>query len=270
MKKSRPTAVAGMFYPDSPQQLKTMIEQSLNQASSSVQIQQPKVLIVPHAGYIYSADIAANAYQYLKPFVNDIHHIVLIGPSHRVAFPGLALSSADYFETPLGDVEINSQARQKLMELEGIDIIDQAHVKEHSLEVQLPFLQHIINRFTLSPIVAGNASPQLVAEAIQLLWGGPETVIIISSDLSHYHDYQAAQVLDQTTTQAILDFDINKIDSQQACGCVGIRGLLHFAHQHPLKASLVDLRNSGDTAGDKDRVVGYGAYVFEEQNHVEK
>lgn len=264
MENIRPTAVAGMFYPANSDVLADMVKNALTQASPSSETHIPKALIVPHAGYIYSGAIAASAYQYLQPIRDIIKRVVIIGPSHRVGFHGLALSSADSFETPLGYIQIDKSAQAKLLDIEGVHIMDQAHAAEHSLEVQLPFLQQLLDDFSIIPIVAGNASPQQVAKVIETLWLGPETLIVISSDLSHYHDYQTAQQLDQATSQAIVGLDFHAIHSDNACGCVGINGLLKFAHEHPLAVSMVDLRNSGDTAGDKDRVVGYGAYLFED------
>ena len=260
----RPPAVAGMFYPANPDVLRDMIEQDLAQATAPSVASAPKVLIVPHAGYIYSGPIAASAFVLLKPYRHLIKRVVIIGPSHRVGFNGVAISSADDFDTPLGLIPIDKEAQAKLSEIAGVHIMDEAHAAEHSLEVQLPFLQFILDKFTIVPIVAGDADTQLIAKIIETLWGGPETLILISSDLSHFHQYQTARQLDQTTTQAILDLDVNAIDSQHACGCVGIRGLLTFAQRHSLEASVLDVRNSGDTAGSKDSVVGYGAYLFTE------
>lgn len=264
MQNTRPAAVAGLFYPAVPSVLVDMVNDVLAHASVPRKLHIPKALIVPHAGYIYSGSIAANAYQYLSPIRQVIKRVVIIGPSHRLGFHGVALSSADYFETPLGSIAIDKKAQAKLTDIDGVQILDSAHAAEHSLEVQLPFLQQVLEDFSIVPIVAGDASAELIEKVIAALWGGPETVFIISSDLSHYHDYQTAQQLDKSTSQNIIDLDFRAIHSINACGCVGIRGLLKFAHQHPLKPSLIDLRNSGDTAGSKDSVVGYGAYLFEE------
>ncbi len=264
MENIRPPAVAGMFYPENPITLKDMIEHDLVQAMSTSVISAPKVLIVPHAGYIYSGSIAASAFALLEPYRHQIKRVIIIGPSHRVGFNGVAISSADAFDTPLGAIPIDKSAQAKLSEVAGVHIFDEAHVAEHSLEVQLPFLQIMLDKFSIVPIVAGDASPQLISKIIETLWGESETLIVISSDLSHYHQYQTAQQLDKITSQAILALDVNTVDSQHACGCVGIKGLLTFALRHPLKASILDVRNSGDTAGSKDRVVGYGAYLFTE------
>jgi AmmeMemoRadiSam system protein B len=264
MKNTRPTAVAGLFYPTLPSVLTEMVNNDLAQASPPSEKHIPKALIVPHAGYIYSGPVAASAYQYLYPLRHIIKRVIIIGPSHRLAFRGVALSSADYFETPLGDIPIDKTAQATLTDIAGVEILDLAHATEHSLEVQLPFLQQVLDDFSIVPIVAGDASPELVEKVIAALWGGPETVFIISSDLSHYRDYQTAKQIDSSTSQYIIDLNFGAVHSNNACGCVGIRGLLKFAHQHPLKPSLIDLRNSGDTAGSKDSVVGYGAYLFEE------
>lgn len=264
MQNTRPTAVAGLFYPALASVLAEMVDNDLAQASPSSEMHIPKALIVPHAGYIYSGPIAASAYQYLFPLSHIIKRVIIIGPSHRLGFQGVALSSADYFETPLSAIPIDKAAQAKLADITGVQILDLAHAAEHSLEVQLPFLQHVLNDFSIVPIVAGEASPELVAKVIDTLWGGSETLFIISSDLSHYHDYQTAQQLDKTTSQNIIDLNFRAVHPDDACGCVGIQGLLKFAHKHPLKPYLIDLRNSGDTAGTKKSVVGYGAYLFEE------
>jgi AmmeMemoRadiSam system protein B len=264
MENIRPAAVSGMFYPENPDVLRDMIKQELSQAIPASITTAPKVLIVPHAGYIYSGSIAASAFVLLQPCRQLIKRVVLIGPSHRVGFNGAALSSADDFDTPLGTIPVDKDAQAKLSGIADIHVINKAHAAEHSLEVQLPFLQCILDKFAIVPIVAGDADPQLIAKIIETLWGGPETLIVISSDLSHFYQYQTAQRLDQATSQAILDLDVNAIDPQHACGCVGIRGLLTFAQRHPLEVSVLDLRNSGDTAGSKDSVVGYGAYLFTE------
>lgn len=260
----RPSAVAGLFYPANSGILSDMIEQDLAQAASASDNLNPKALIVPHAGYVYSGPIAASAFVYLQPYRHLFKRVVIIGPSHHVGFNGVAISNADYFDTPLGIIPVDMDAQTELLTIAGVQVNEAAHAAEHSLEVQLPFLQILLDEFAIVPIVVGRATPQLVSEVIATLWGGSETLILISSDLSHYHNYQTAKQLDQTTTQAILNQDVDTIDSHHACGCVGIRGLLTFAKRHPLDATMLDLRNSGDTAGSKDRVVGYGAYLFTE------
>lgn len=263
MKNTRHTAVAGLFYPADPQQLQAEVKTYLDIASRQEQTQAvPKAMIVPHAGYVYSGPVAASAYVHLFPAREKIQRVILIGPSHRVPFRGLATSSAESYATPLGEVSLDREAIDKISELPQVHLLDEAHSMEHSLEVHLPFLQETLDHFQLVPLVAGNASPSEVAQVLDALWGGAETLIIISSDLSHYHDYASAQRMDKATSDAITSLDVTAIDGEHACGCVAVNGLLQLAKERGLSASVVDLRNSGDTAGPKDRVVGYGAYVF--------
>jgi MEMO1 family protein len=266
MENIRPTAVAGLFYPASSNELVQLVDNELSQVTLKSE-HHPLAIIVPHAGYIYSGAIAASVFKYLQNFRSIIKRVLLIGPSHRVAFQGLALSNADYFQTPLGNVRLDKHGQEKLLNIPDIQIIDQAHANEHSIEVQLPFLQQVLDDFSLIPIVAGHASAELVSQAINTVWDGEETMVVVSSDLSHYHDYKTAQLLDNTTSKSIVDLDYTAISSANACGYVGVNGLLLCAKKRQLKASIIDVRNSGDTAGDKNSVVGYGGYLFEEQTH---
>ena len=261
MANVRNPAVAGLFYPDDPQELHTLVSGYLAAVSTSGAV--PKAIIVPHAGYIYSGPIAASAYARLQPARGRVTRVVLLGPAHRVGFDGLALSSADYFLTPLGRITIDQEAVDKISRLPQVHVMDAAHAQEHSLEVHLPFLQEVLGEFSLVPLVVGDAEPGAVAEVIETLWGGPETLIVISSDLSHYHDYKTAQKLDRATSQAIEQLRIENIHYDHACGRNPVNGLLHVARKMGLKAKTIDLRNSGDTAGSHERVVGYGAYIFE-------
>ena len=223
----------------------------------------PKAVIVPHAGYVYSGPVAAAAYALLAPARGVITRVVLLGPAHRVGFSGLALSSADHFATPLGRVPVDRAAVEQLSGLPQVQVLDAAHAHEHSLEVQLPFLQEVLCDFTVVPLVVGDAEPEEVGAVLDRLWGGPETLIVVSSDLSHYHDYETARRLDRATSQAVEALASEAIGHDQACGRNPIIGLLHVARKKGLTARTVDLRNSGDTAGARDRVVGYGAYVFD-------
>ena len=257
---TRPAAVAGMFYPGNPGELQQMIQNMLATADSNGST--PKVIIAPHAGYIYSGPVAASVYKLLQPVHDRIRRVILLGPSHRVPLEGIATSSADYFATPLGNIPINRKLTEEINELPFVSELDQAHSMEHSLEVHLPFLQLTLNEFTLVPIVAGDASPDDVSQLISVACRADDTLLVISSDLSHYHDYQTAKRLDQDTCDAIESLDIRGVDSQHACGYIPVRGLLAYAKQHNLHATTVDCRNSGDTAGPKDQVVGYGSYVF--------
>lgn len=247
----RKPAVAGIFYPADARALRLQVEGFLTDAESGP---HPKAVIVPHAGLVYSGPIAAAAYARVNP--QKISRVVLIGPSHRVPFRGLAASGASAWRTPLGEVSLEP--------VSGIPELELAHEQEHSLEVQLPFLQTVLNRFRLIPLVTGDASSEEVAAVLGRLWGGTETLIVISSDLSHYETYETCRCLDEETAGSILALDEHGLDTGSACGRVPIRGLLHTARQKKLYAELLDLRNSGDTAGSKDQVVGYGAFAFYE------
>lgn len=258
---NRKPAVAGRFYPAHPQQLHQLVAQYLNDAAPDGKV--PKAMIVPHAGYIYSGPVAATAYARLRPAAATIRRVVLIGPSHRVAFRGLAISRTHAYSTPLGDVAVDRAATEALLKLPFVEYIEQAHTLEHSLEVHLPFLQEVLQQFTLVPIVAGDASPEQVCQVLDLLWGGDETLLVISSDLSHYHDYATAQRLDQATSHLIEQLQYEDIHGEAACGKVPVNGLLKLLKQKGLSIKTIDLRNSGDTAGDKQQVVGYGAYVVD-------
>jgi AmmeMemoRadiSam system protein B len=262
----RQPAVSGLFYPAEAGQLHHDVAQYLAEAKPvSAAAHIPKAIIAPHAGYMYSGPVAASVYARLLPARHTIQRVILLGPSHRVAFMGIASSSAEAFATPLGNIPLDRDAIHKLATLPQVHLLDQAHSMEHSLEVHLPFLMEVLDSFTLVPLVVGDSSSQDIAEVLATLWGGSETLIVISSDLSHYHDYNTAKRLDRETSNAILSFDEDAIFSENACGFLPVRGLLQLAKQKALSAELVDLRNSGDTAGDKSRVVGYGAYAFFEQ-----
>ncbi|MDX1344392.1 MAG: AmmeMemoRadiSam system protein B [Sedimenticolaceae bacterium] len=253
----RSAAVAGMFYPADAHELASQIDGFLEHAEHIPA--SPKAMIVPHAGYIYSGPVAASAYAALGENRHSIRRVVLVGPDHRVGFRGIAAPSADWFETPLGRIPVDQRA---IDELDGVERFDRAHLLEHSLEVHLPFLQRTLDAFTLVPLVIGQADPAEVAAVLEQLWGGDETLIVVSSDLSHYHDYDTASRIDSETTRAIEAFKGSDIGPQEACGYIGVRGLLTLARQKGLREKTVDLRNSGDTAGPRDQVVGYGAYLF--------
>ncbi len=256
----RDPAVAGLFYPANARELREMISDFLSEAKSSGPT--PKALILPHAGYIYSGPVAASGYVRLINARNRIKRVVLIGPSHFVDFDGLAASRAEVFATPLGNVPVDKSAIEAALRLPQVEIFERAHTREHSLEVHLPFLQTILDDFLLVPLAAGDASPALVGEVLDALWGGPETVVIISSDLSHYYSDETARHLDEETSSEIEKRQ--PIGYGQACGRVPINGLLFVAARRGLIVKTVDLRNSGDTAGPRDSVVGYGSYVLEE------
>lgn len=261
MSQIRSAAVSGLFYPADPGALAGDIHQLLDAVPTDWH-PAPKAIIAPHAGYAYSGPIAASVYSRLRPTARTITRVVLFGPSHRLSFPGLAVPSADLFETPLGRIPVDRQAIQRLLALPQVSTIDAAHAQEHSLEVHLPFLQCILGSFTLVPVIVGHAGDAEVANAIEEVWEGSETLVVISSDLSHYHDYATARSMDRSTAEAVLRLDPSSLSTGQACGRTPIAGLLLLARRHGLEAELVDLRNSGDTAGSRDRVVGYGSFAF--------
>ena len=260
MSNIRQSAVAGMFYPGNPKDLDSTVKTFLNHARKSDST--PRAIIVPHAGYVYSGQVAAQAYKSLEPISDSIRRVVLLGPSHRVPFYGCALSSADYFATPLGNIPIDTSANAALIQAGLARTMDEAHALEHSLEVQLPFLQEVLSEFKLVPIVVGEAEAEEIAAILDFFWEDKTTLFVISSDLSHYHPYEEAVQRDGITTESILHF--NSVSSHQACGCKPVNGLLVQAKKHHLSARLLELKNSGDTAGSKDQVVGYGAYAFYE------
>ncbi len=265
MSKIQMPSVAGTFYPSDSAQLSSDITELLQQAQSDEQQDKAipaKAIIAPHAGYIYSGPVAASAYMQLLPLAKTIKKVLVLAPSHRVPFSGLATSGADYFNTPLGDVMVDKDAVQKALTLPQVQQFDRAFAGEHALEVQLPFLQMVLKDFHLVPFIVGDATPKEVAQVLELLWGGDETLIVISSDLSHFLDYASARKKDLATSQAIEMLAPGQIDYHDACGRTPLSGLLLAAKKHHLQPHTVDLRNSGDTAGDKSRVVGYGAYVF--------
>lgn len=258
----RDAAVAGTFYPADPETLRADIRRYLS--ACAVGSAAPKALIVPHAGFIYSGPVAAHAYARLGAARNIIRRVVLIGPSHFVALSGLAVPAAEAFRSPLGPVALDREAIGRLCGLAYASVFEAAHVREQSLEVQLPFLQLSLDRFALVPLVAGDVSTEAVAEVIELLWGGPETLIVVSSDLSHYLDYDTAHRRDAATAQAIMGNMPERLGPEDACGYAGIRGLLAVARQRGLRVEAIDVRSSGDTAGSRDCVVGYGAFSIEE------
>ncbi|MDA0262155.1 MAG: AmmeMemoRadiSam system protein B, partial [Proteobacteria bacterium] len=265
----RPPAVAGSFYPSDPAELANTVQMLIRGAMSQGHRggpTWPKAIIAPHAGYVYSGPIAASVYARFSGARHAIRRIVLLGPAHRVAVRGLAVSSHSGFATPLGVVPLDRTAIEAIKQLPQVHEFDATHAADHSLEVQLPFLQHTFESFTLIPIVVGDAEPQEVAEVLRALWGGPETLIVISSDLSHYHDYDTARSMDSTTSNAIASLNSDGVTDQGACGRMPIRGLLQFAREIGLRATMLDVRSSGDTAGPRDAVVGYGAYMFEGGN----
>ena len=249
-----------MFYPASPEALRTSVHDFLDEAGPGSG-PAPKVLIVPHAGYVYSGSTAARGYATLRGAAGVIRRVVLIGPAHRVAVRGVAVPAADRFETPVGAIELDRPAIDALLATPHVVVSDRAHAAEHALEVQLPFLQAVLDRFTLVPLVVGDAASDEVAAVLERVWGGPETLIVVSSDLSHYLPYDTARRVDAATLAQVLESG-PELRHEQACGATPINALMRVARRHGLRPRLLSACSSGDTAGDRDRVVGYAALAY--------
>jgi AmmeMemoRadiSam system protein B/AmmeMemoRadiSam system protein A len=255
-------AVAGSFYPADSHELRSMIASFLAEATLT-ETPHPRIIIAPHAGYIFSGAIAANAYRVLST-MQHIKRVVLLGPAHYVAIDGVALPSYTAFRTPLGDIPVDHSVYPTLLTIPHVNVVDEPFEREHSLEVQLPFLQTLLPHCNIVPILVGHPDKTLIVNLINQFWSDPDTLIVVSSDLSHYHKYDVAKQIDQQTLSAILKLEPDLIEPERACGCFAIKGALEFAKQKRLQPSLKDLRNSGDTQGPRDRVVGYSAIHFYE------
>lgn len=258
--KIRKAAVAGTFYPDDAKILRSEINSLLANTHNAVVESAPKILIVPHAGYVYSGPVAAEGYALLKKFAKQISSVVLLGPTHRVPLNGIGMPTASFFQTPLGDIAIDQSSIDKIKDLPFTQFNDNAHAWEHSLEVHLPFLQSVLDQFKLVPLVVGDCPAKFITQVMEILWA-KNTLFICSTDLSHFLSYQKAQQIDQQTSNAILNKH-SDIQPEQACGCRPLNGVLDFAREKELSIDMIDLKNSGDTAGPKDRVVGYGTYAI--------
>lgn len=280
MDQVRLPAVAGTFYPANARDLQMSVDSLLAEAKGARDASDlkdakpddscPKAIIAPHAGYVYSGSVAASVYaRLLNPQTGTQHpdtqksvnRVILMGPSHRVAFEGIAASSSHFFRTPLGDIPVDLEQIQKIVHPPHVGYLDEAHSHEHSLEVHLPFLQRALGDFKLVPLIVGKCSPEETAKVLDQLWGGSETLVVVSSDLSHYHEYQQAKRLDQRTSLKILQLSTDLV-GEEACGCYPVNGLMYYAKQQGYRVEEIDLRNSGDTAGGTDRVVGYGSYTL--------
>ncbi len=260
----RPAVVDGLFYPAAPVALRALIEALLSGVAAAPVAAAPRLLIAPHAGYAYCGPVAACAYALLKSTrARDIRRVAVLGPAHRVPLRGLAFPTAEAFETPLGEVPVDTAALRALGDPPQVHADDRAHEREHAIEVQLPFLQTVLGDFTLVPLVVGQASGEAVAQVLERLWADRYTLVIVSSDLSHYLSYDEARAADHATVQRILARDA-ALEAHEACGATAINGALLLARRHGLVPRVLDLRNSGDTAGDRQRVVGYGAIAFQE------
>ena len=253
--------VAGLFYPADGPTLSETVDSLLQEIPEPTRTgPPPKAVVAPHAGYVYSGPVAASVYGRLRPFRDQYRR--LLGPAHRHPFHGLAVADASAFHTPMGSVPVDPWALAKALELPQVHLLDEAFPGEHSLEVHLPFLQAVLGDFRLLPLLVGDTSPDEVAQLLEHLWGGTETLIVISSDLSHFLSYEQAGRLDEATARAIEGLRPEEIRFDQACGRIPLGGLLLRAREVGLEVERVDLRNSGDTAGPRDRVVGYGSFLF--------
>ncbi len=260
----RPAAVAGTFYPGDPRALSAEIDELIGGVGDPApRLGFPKAIVVPHAGYIYSGPVAAHAYEDIAPARGIVKRVVLLGPVHRVPVRGLALPGAEFFDTPLGRIPIDAAAAAELRGLPQVVVSAPAHAMEHSLEVQLPFLQKVLGTFSLVPLAVGMASIEEVSEVIERLWGGPETLVVISTDLSHYHEYRQARAIDGNTIERIAGLATD-LSHDEACGATPLNGLLHFSQKRSLRIRLLAACNSGDTAGGKGRVVGYCSFALHE------
>lgn len=272
MSTDRSPAVAGTFYPSNPVALRNMVKEMLaasagsNNLANVASTKNPGAIIVPHAGYVYSGQVAAQAYAFIRQSANEINRVVLLGPAHRVALRGMALSSADNFQTPLGAIPLDKTANTQLVLLPQVAVNNDAHALEHSLEVQLPFLQEVLHEFKLVPIVVGETSPEDIYTVLNYLSNNindnEKTLIVISTDLSHFENYENATSHDRNTSESINNLDYENIDYGDACGRNPLNGLLYFARKKNLQIQNLALQNSGDVSGEHDRVVGYGAYVL--------
>ncbi|HEX2064437.1 MAG TPA: AmmeMemoRadiSam system protein B [Acidimicrobiales bacterium] len=256
----RPPAVAGSFYPADPARLADAVDALLPPPAADQAA--PEAVIAPHAGYEYSGPVAGAALSLLGPARETLRRVVLIGPAHYVPLRGLAVTGVEAFETPFGLLDVDDDARAAALALPQVQLDDAPHAPEHSLEVELPILQRLLGRFSVVPLVTGRAGTAEVADVLDAVWGGPETVVVCSSDLSHYHDHDTATALDQRTAAAIVARDVEAVAPRDACGSVAVRGLLEVARRRDLAVRLLELRTSHDAGGPPDRVVGYGAFAL--------
>jgi MEMO1 family protein len=248
----REPAVAGQFYPAGARELGSLVERLLGGVVPGPR--RPKAVIVPHAGFVYSGSIAATAFAQIAPFASELERIVLVGPAHRVYVDRPVSPGVDLLRTPLGELAVDVEA----LRAAAVPSYPAAHAREHSLEVELPFIAKLAPQARIVPLVVTEAAPAEIARTLELLWGGPETLIVISSDLSHYLPYREGRAFDERTATKILAGEPTLV-GDEACGCAAINGLLATGR---VRGELVDLRSSGDTAGTRDQVVGYGAFEF--------
>ncbi len=269
MAQVRAPAVAGLFYPADPDELSSLVRGLLGEAAPTAEQAEfrpapkaPKAIVAPHAGYVYSGPLAARAYAAVAGLENQVRRVVLIGPAHTVYSRGIAVPTVTAFETPLGAFDIDRHLIDSIADLPGVVLSDEPHAREHCLEVQLPFIRLTLGAPSLVPLLVGDSQAGPVAEVLERLWGGPETLIVVSSDLSHFLSYERARRIDAATAEAIEAFDDAHLGPGQACGHGPLAGLLRTARRRGLEIERLGLLNSGDTAGPRDRVVGYGAWAL--------
>ncbi len=250
-----------MFYAADPAELRRDVTALLDGVDLPAG-DRPRVLVAPHAGYIYSGAVAAEAYARLRAWRDSISRVVILGPAHRVPLKCIGISSKDAFDTPLGPVAIDTDEITRLLELSQVEVNDRAHAPEHSLEVHRPFLQCVLSDFKIVPLIVGDATPAEVADLTQRWWDDDATVVVISTDLSHFLDYDTARRVDGITDKWIRDFEYESIGPEHACGCRPLNGMLQFARLRDAHIERLKLCNSGDTAGSRDRVVGYASYAL--------
>ncbi len=259
----RPPSQAGRFYAADSTELRGEVEGLLADVPPT-DLASPKAVIAPHAGYVFSGPIAASAYAAFRPQADAVRRIILLGPSHHATFQGFAIPSCAAFSTPLGNIPLDLETLALMAQRSDVRELDSAHIPEHSLEVHVPFLQVVFAEFQLTPVLVGQASVAETSRLLDSLWNGHETRVIVSSDLSHFHDYRTAQALDAATAKQIEGLSGEELTGEDACGFRAIRGLLAIARRRGMTCRTLDLRNSGDTAGGRDRVVGYGAFALHE------
>lgn len=257
----RPPAVAGTLYDADTQRLLAQVESWLNEGVAKTTPKTPKALVVPHSGYHYSGKTAAAAYRLLEPVYDSIRRVVILGNSHRDTINGFALPGVDVFKTPLGDVKVDPHAVQHLLNEPDVQELPEAHRLEHSIEVQLPFLQTVLEDFVIVPLIVGNNDPKRVAELLKPLWGAEETLIVISTGLSRKRPQSEARSQDAHSAERIRKMKID-FSYPEACGFNALNGFLYLAKEKHLDSKCLALSTSADTNGLKDRVRGFGSFAF--------
>jgi AmmeMemoRadiSam system protein B len=252
--------VAGRFYPAAPERLAADVDRYLSEGLGEAV--RAHAVVAPHAGYVYSGPVAGSAYRAVAARASTVDRVVLLGPAHFVWVAGLAMPSSAAFDTPLGRLPVDDDARGAALAASGSVVVDdEAHRPEHSLEVQLPFLQRCVGAVPVLPLLVGQAAPEVVADLLDLWWDDPRTVVVVSTDLSHYEDYATARRRDARTAELVVGVRPGDLADRDACGAYALRGLLTQSGRRGAQVRLLDLRSSGDTAGPRDRVVGYGAFA---------